>query len=199
MVWLEPQVEPLLDTQDEFLKSVEVDVVRAETAGEFPYALDRVQIGTVGREELQAYDVAMPAKPRTKRTGMVPSGVVQDDHHNAPPASPFQQVYQKRQKALRVECGGRHRQQPAVRRTDGTEHRHLLARRRMQQHRIGVFGRNPHGAARSVLLKMALVFEPQVNVLSSGQPPQFFYIPPARRGLPARSQDEACACGTRGR
>jgi len=78
---------------------------------------------------------------------MVPASVVHDDHHRATAPSPTQQLAKKQLKRLRIERLGRHRQESPVARTNRTEHCGLLARRRVQQHRIDILGRDPHGAA----------------------------------------------------
>src|SRR5208337_1810320 len=59
-----------------------------------------------------------------------------------------------------------------------------LPGRVVQEHRIARLGRNPHAAARTVLLEAYLVHRPQVNPWVLDQPGEFFYMPPGALGPP---------------
>ena len=51
---------------------------------------------------------------------------------------------------------------------------HGLAGGRMQQNRVFILRGHPHATARTVLLKVALVQAPQLNVAALGQAAKFF-------------------------
>jgi hypothetical protein len=44
----------------------------------------------------------------------------------------------------------------------------------MQNDGVNLFRRYPHGASRPMLLEMALIFKPEVNIVFKRQTPQFF-------------------------
>lgn len=194
---MKPPGELLPDRRHETLERLEVGIVRAEAARQLPDAFHGIQSGAVRRQEVQTQHVAMRAQPGLQRPRVMPARVVHDDQQLAPTSTPAKQVGQKRPKALGVERLGWHREQPSVGRTDGTEDSSVFARRRVQQHGIDLLGRNPHGAAGSVLLEVTFVFEPQVNHLVGGEMAQFFYMRAGRGDQRARLRGAACAVGSR--
>jgi hypothetical protein len=78
---------------------------------------------------------------------MVPAGIVHDHYQHASGSASAQQRLQELPEALRVEALGWHREQPTVGWADRAKDGHLLARRRVQEHRIGLFWGYPHDTA----------------------------------------------------
>jgi hypothetical protein len=58
---------------------------------------------------------------------------------------------------------------------DCAEAGNRLARRCMQENRVLDLRRHPHATSRTVLLEVALIQAPQINVDPSGQTAEFFY------------------------
>ncbi len=59
---------------------------------------------------------------------------------------------------------------------DRPKDRHGLARGRMQNDRIALFRWHPHQTSGAMLLEMAFVFKPKVNLWILGQAMEFFYM-----------------------
>lgn len=57
---------------------------------------------------------------------------------------------------------------------DSPEDPNTLSGRRMQNNGINLFRRYPHGASCPMLLEVALILKPEVNIVSKRQTPQFF-------------------------
>jgi len=162
-------------------RGAEVAVVRDDPTRELPDALLMVEFGTVGREEVQAQNVTVLPQPGPQGRGVVPSGIVHDGYDlPIAPAMP-QKNAQECAKGVRVECPGALGDEISVRGAHRSKDRQALARWRLQDHGVHFFGRHPHRATRTVLLEMALVLKPQIEVFSSGPFDQFFYMP---AGLP---------------
>jgi len=148
---LEIGLEPLrkldLNNGSQILESLEIDIVRAQSAGQFPGPFHRIQIGTIGRQEIQPQDTTMFMEPGTQGACMMPTGIVKHDHHLAPTTSAAQQSTQEDLKPFRVKRFGWHRHHSTIDWTNRTKDGHLLARRSMQHYGIQIFWRNPHGTA----------------------------------------------------
>ena len=104
---------------------------------------------------------------------VVPGVVEHHDHLPAPRPAPKQRLQEglerggvelRRAGAHELAAGEAHRPKAGDR----------LARRRVQDDRGLVLGRNPHAAPCAVALEVALILAPQLNVLPAGQEPQFF-------------------------
>jgi len=78
--------------------------------------------------------------------GVMPSGVVENDHHSAVLAPVAQQPLQETLEVGRVERVGRHSRQPPIGHTHRPKDGDLLARRGMKHHGIDVFRGDPHDA-----------------------------------------------------
>jgi len=66
-----PTLEATHDGSDQFAESGEVVVVRGESSGELPDALDRSQLRAVRRQEQQGQEVPDALQERTQLTGVV--------------------------------------------------------------------------------------------------------------------------------
>jgi hypothetical protein len=103
------------------LKSLEIDIVRAQTAGQFPDPFHWIQVGTVGRQEIQTQDTTMFVEPRSQGSCMMPTGIVEYHYQLASMASPAQQAAQENLKALRVESFHWHCHHSAIGRANRTK------------------------------------------------------------------------------
>jgi len=139
----------------------------------------------------------MSVKPGFENNGMVVARIIHDRDYFPVWPGVTQKQPQKCQECFRVKGRGRESDEATVGRTDGTENGHRLPGGGMKKHRIGVFRGNPHCTTGSVLLKVTFIGKPQINVLSSGQFLEFFYMRLSPRGLLERSKPWVCADGTR--
>jgi hypothetical protein len=144
---LKPLCKLDLNNANQILESLEIDIVCAQSAGQLPDPFHRVQIRTIGRQEIQPQDMTMFVEPGTQGACMMPTGIVKHDDHLAPMASPAQQSTQEGLKSLRVKRFGWHRHHSTIGRTNCTKDGHLFASRSMQHYGIQIFWRNPHGTA----------------------------------------------------
>ena len=83
----------------------------------------------------------------------------------------------------------------AVAKPNGTKVAYATASGMMQQYRVLGLRRNPHPAARPMLLKMHLVGRPQLHVRICHQGLEFFYALSVAPGPPAPPADAACVNG----
>ena len=140
-------------------------------------------------------------QPRLKLACVMPSCVIQNHDHLSTPAMVSQEVLQEAKKTLRAELIGLSGHQTAVSHANGSEYGNTLASRCMENDRIHILWRYPHGTSRTVLLEMAFVLKPQITVIPSSKGAEFFYIFAAPLGLPWQSAavafvDETLARGT---
>jgi hypothetical protein len=145
------------DRVNKFLQCRKVSIMRTETPRQFPNPFDRIEIGTVGRKEIELQPKAMLVKPRLKNNCIVMPGVVCNYDYLSIRAGMANKDSQKSLECLGVKgCHGE-RHEAAIGRTDSPEHRHRLAGRRVIKDGIGVFRRNPHDAPGSMLREMAFI------------------------------------------
>jgi len=171
-----PKPKSSKDRLHELLQFRKVSIMRTKTPRQLPDPFDRIEVGAVGRKKIELQPKAMLVKPRLKNSRMVMPGVVCNHDHLSRLAGMTNKDSQKVLECLGVERLGRLGDQTSVGRADGPEHRHRLMGRRMIEDGIGIFRGNPHDAPGPMLLKMAFIGEPQVNILSSGQSSEFFYM-----------------------
>lgn len=176
-------------------------IVRTQSSGEFPDAFRGVELRAVGWQKIQVQHRTVCVEPRMKVAGMMPACVVQDQPQHASAPSMTQETCQK---SLKRPCG-----KPLVllidelacAHIDGAIEADVLACGRMEYHRILLLRRYPHGAAGTVLLKVALILKPQVNAAASCDAAKFFYMPLVVAGQRALSPVSAFVaesrdCGT---
>jgi len=119
----------------------------------------------------------MPAvlfKVGLQDAGVVIAGVVEDQVHRASRAAMAQQLVQEALEGCRVEYRAEHNHEPSGAHLNSAKAGDALSCRGVQNDRVLVLGRHPHGAAAAVLLEMALVQTPQVNLGVGGQLVEFF-------------------------
>ena len=190
-----PVKEARLDRGDDVIKGWKVVVMKTRASNQFPNALDGVEFWAVGREEMQSKVTGYVLSPLGVKRGVMVTRVVGDDHDFTIGASAAAfKTAQEVPARLRVEhsFGARH-DELAVAQPHRAEVADALARGSVPAHRIGHLGRNPHAAARSVLLEVHFIHSPQVNVLPSCQRVEFFYAPVAIRDPLERLEGVVCA------
>ena len=105
---------------------------------------------------------------------MVVSGVVQNDHHAFAVRASAQQQLEERLECLGIERCAEAVCKLASLQAHCTKASHGLAGGRMGQYGIFDLGCNPHATARTVLLEVALIQTPELNIFLSCQAAQFF-------------------------
>ena len=73
---------------NQILERLEIDIVRAQSAGQFPDPFHQVQIKAIGRQEIQPQDMTMFVELGTQGPCMMPTGIVKYVYHLAPTALP---------------------------------------------------------------------------------------------------------------
>jgi hypothetical protein len=102
-----------------------------------------------------------------------------------------QELLQEAKKSLRAEPIGLSGHQPSIGHANGSEYGNIPPSRCMENDRIDILWRYPHGTSRTVLVEVAFVLKPQITVISSSEAAEFFYIFAAPAGLPWQSADGA--------
>lgn len=147
MIGFTPNGELIEHGRDQLFEDREIPVVGADSARQFPDTLYGVQLGTVGREKIQDQLLAMIPQPRVQESGMMPCGVIYNHDHPSPLPPMTQQLDQEGQKRLRFEFGFATNDQSSAFGMNGPVQTHRFPSGRVQDHRIDVFGRDPHGTA----------------------------------------------------
>jgi len=196
IVRLLPRLKLFSDGLDQIFQVREIPIVRAQPSGELPDSFHRIEIGTVGWQEVQPETVTVLPEPWLNGFGMMIGGIVHDDDHTTSSTPVSQKTLQKREKRKCIECLAEHCYQTSTGIADCPEDGNTLARRRMKQDGVAILGRYPHGAAGSMLLEMALILEPEVNPRIMGVSTGFFYRPVAAPGRHGRSGGVASAAGS---
>ena len=194
-IGLSPKSELLEHGRCQIFQFRKITIMRTESPRQLPNALNGIEVGAVRRKEVELKSRTMIVKPGLKNSGMMESRIIHDQDHPTVRPGVTQKQPQKSQECFSVEGRDRESDEAAVGRTDGPENGHRLPGGGMKKHRIGVFRGNPHDTPRPVLLKVTFIGKPQINVLSSGQFSEFFYMRPLPRGRPERSRPWVCADG----
>ena len=132
---------------------------------EFPHALRGIQFRAVGWQEVQAETFRLLLPPVAVQSGVVISGVVGNHHHLSSRASAGgTKLFQELPAGQGVELTRlTPEDESAIAQTDRSIVAHALAGGLVKQHGVPGFGRDPHAAARTVLLKMHFVHGPEIN------------------------------------
>jgi len=133
--------------------------------GEFPYTFGGIQFGTVRRQEVQRETVRPFLPPVPVESGMVVFRVVGNHYHpSGRTGAGRPKVFQELPAGEGVELAHLSpEKEPSIAQADGPEVAHTLPGGVMEQDGILGFGRDPHPAARAVLLKMHFVHSPEIN------------------------------------
>lgn len=107
-------------------------------------------------------------EPRMKVFCMVPTGIVYNDNHFAAFTMTADKAFHVPLKSHGIKSIGTFGNKSSISDTNCPENPYVLSGRRMQDNGVLYVRSNPHGAARTVLLEMALILKPQVKVFSFG-------------------------------
>jgi len=107
LIGLSPEQKSTKDRVHQFLQFREVSIMPTETPGRLPNPFDRIEIGAVGRKEIELQPKAMLVKPRLKNSGMVMPGVVCNHDYLSIRAGMTNKDSQKSLECLGVERLGR--------------------------------------------------------------------------------------------
>jgi hypothetical protein len=124
--------------------------VQALSPGKLPNPFDGVEVRRVWRQIVEDQSVCMLLPPASMQPGMMIAGIVGDHHDPA-------------------RCGdggaieGLEKDQLVIAKSNDAKIAYAAAGGMMKQHRVLGLRRNPHPAARTMLLKMHLVDGPQVH------------------------------------
>lgn len=196
-----PRCELAFDCIDHSIKKAKVAVVQAQPAGEFPDSFDRIELRTVGRQEVQSKRWGLRLPPSEVELGSMVLRVVADRHHTAACNSALLTKHlEEFPEGLAIESARLSpNQELAVSQADGCEVPNALPRRVMIQYRILDLGRHPHPAPRSLLLKVDFVQRPEIDTLVEHQFAEFFLCAfcfassaLANTGLGLRSRKSKC-------
>ena len=104
MVGFCPFRELAFDGVDDSFEEAEISVMEAAAASEFPYALDRIQLGTVRREIIEREFSGVSFSPGMMHAGVMVLGIVAD--HDDPAAvrdAGFVQKFEELPKGFAIE------------------------------------------------------------------------------------------------
>ena len=110
---------------------------------------------------------------------MMVTGVVNDQMNASSWPVMADQLFKKCLEAGRVEYFFLTGDQPSIVETDGSKEADFFTGGSVQDRRISFFRRDPHGATGTVLLKMAFIQTPEVDVFVRDEVREFFYMPVA--------------------
>jgi len=148
------------------IKLWEIAIVRTEAARELPNPFNRVQFRAVGRKKVEPQSIAMFSEPWPQLFGMMPAGVINDDNHFSSFSAMAYELRQKTLERLSIKRFLQTRNKPPIVYTNSTKDTDAFACRCMQDNRINSFWRYPHDVSRSVLLEVAFIFRPDINIIS---------------------------------
>jgi len=132
---------------------------------EFPHTLRGIQLRAVRRQEVKGETLGSFLPPVPVESGMVVFGVVGNHHHPSRRAGAQRaKVFQELPAGDGIELAGLAPEEEfAVAQADRPEVAHALPGGVMEQNRVLGFARDPHPAARAVLLKVHFVHGPKIN------------------------------------
>ena len=136
-----------------------------EPSSELPHALGRIQLRTIGRQEVKAETIRLLLPPVLVESGVVIFRIVGNDHYpsirvHADGAKILQELPASQGVKL---VGLAPEEESTVAQANGSIIAHALPRGLMEEHGVPSFGRYPHPTTRTVLLKMHFVHGPQIN------------------------------------
>lgn len=139
--------------------------MKTEPPREFPDALHRVQLGAVRRQEIKLESLGALLSPFPVKPSMMVSGIV-GDHHNAPSRSGGGRP----QRLEKLPAGNgielirlAPKEEPSVPQANGAKIADTVPARMVMQDRVLNFRRNPHPAARTMLLEVHFVHGPKIH------------------------------------
>jgi hypothetical protein len=145
----------------------EIAIVETKAACELPDSFDGIKFWTVGWEKVQFKTAGVRFPPEPVESGMMIGSVVGNDHHAAarnPTGSA--QLPEKLETRLPIKSPSfppKHK--TPVAQTDRAEISDTFAGRRVKQHRILDFWRNPRATTGTILLKMHFIAGPKIDAI----------------------------------
>jgi hypothetical protein len=109
-----------------------------------------------------------------KHLRMMILGIIQDHHRFSSPVMMFKQSDEEILEGDGIKRFLKLGHQLALPQVDGPKQGHGLSGGCHSQDRIFVLWRNPHGGPGSMLLEMAFIEAPRVEIVPSGEPEAFF-------------------------
>jgi hypothetical protein len=181
-IGLTPGVELSEYRFNEFIEKGKVAIVSAKATNQLPDSLDGIELRAVRREKVKAQAMAMLIQPGLEQAGVMPPGVVENYDHLFPSPQLAQDLLQEDEKGLGTELLGSLGYQSPVADANGPKDTDTFPGRCMENHRVSILWRHPHGAPRTMLTEVAFILAPQIKIVSSGKTAQFFYISAGPRG-----------------
>jgi hypothetical protein len=122
-------------------------------------------------------------------------GIIQNNDHLSWGTAVTEKMGQEYLKGFSIKDFPLLSHQFSVLQPNGPKHPNGLMRWGMPENGIFYLGRNPHHRSGAMLLEMALIQTPEIKIVSSQKPAQFFYMRPVqpdlrRQSLPAAYGDE---------
>ena len=132
---------------------------------ELPDALDWVQFGTVGRQEVQREALGALLPPLLVKAGVVVSRIVRDHRDTASGSTAGRpQRLEKLPAGNGIELARlAAKEEPSVPQANGTKIANLVPAGMVMQDRVPGFGWDPHPTARTMLLKVHFVHRPKIH------------------------------------
>ncbi len=132
--------------------------------------------GLVSGQEVQGKVMGVLFPPRSVQAGVVITGIVGDDHNPSPgSAAGGAELLEELKEAGPIEFAGFQTEHKApIPQAHGSEIPYTLAGGGVQQDRVLDFWRDPHAAARAMLLKVHFVGRPKIDVRVLHQGLEFF-------------------------
>ena len=175
-----PSAEFLFHGCDYAVEGWKILVMETKLTRQFPKAFDRIQVGTIGREVVQAEVGCLGLSPGLVHFRMVKPGIVRDDDDasaslSAPPLKELQEVPEALPiKSIRFSLIN----EPPVTQAHRPKISDALARGVVQEDRVSILRGHPHPTPGAVLLKMHLIQCPEVCVRQGVHCLEFFYAHP---------------------
>lgn len=145
-------------------------------ARQLPNPLDGIQVGAVGWQESESNPGPARTQKRPQQSRMVIACIVEDQDHAAASRPMGQELAEELPERQGVKPRLLPRHQLPVPEVHRSEQGHGFSRRRMEQHGVCIFRRNPHHRPRTVLLEVALIQAPQIHPGITSPATEFFYI-----------------------
>ena len=160
-----PSAEFLFRGCDYAVEGWKILVMETKLTRQFPNAFDGIQVGTIGREVVQAEVGGLGLSPGLVHFRLMKPGIVRDDDASVSLSAPPLQELQEVPEALPVKSiRFSPINEPPVTQAHRPKISHALARGVVQEDRISILRGHPPPAPGAVLLKMHLIQCPEVHV-----------------------------------
>lgn len=137
----------IADGCNKIIENGKITIMAALVPSQFPDPFDRVQVRTIGWQKIQLKNVSVFMQPWLELPGMMPTSVIHDDQHGAALSAVTDELSQEQLEGRGVKRFGPPRDKASVLKTHCAQKGHALARGGVQEHRVCIFRRYPHGAS----------------------------------------------------